>query len=393
MTSFTGYRPQTPAKILNNSYNSPLLWAVFGTNSITSLFNAFGTSGSYFPSLLQSVTLPSNLTNLTGAGFNNTFLNCTALKSIVGLNSPWGNITTLQNTFGGCTSIERLDLPPTFPNTITTMTSAFSSCFSLKTINFPSVLPTGLTGTALSSLFNSCYSLNSPINITSWPNAITSMDSMFANCYALTNVTLPTYFPTSLTTTATMFSNCRSLLNITLPTAWSPVQTTTQNMFASCYGLIKAILPTTGSNTLVTNTSMFQSCTNIRYIENTSVLGSPISATTMSNIIVSGAGGWVTGSLSFGARLSQIVVAGAGVNSMTQISGIRLTNTGSLYAGTSPQINISYCSLETGSLVDVFNDLPTLASKTINITGCSGAATLTAGQRAIATGKGWTITG
>jgi hypothetical protein len=49
--------------------------------------------------------------------------------------------------------------------------------------------------------------------------------------------------------------------------------------------------------------------------------------------------------------------------------------------------------LGTGSLVDVFNDLPTLTGKTINITGASGAASLTAGQRAIATGKGWTITG
>jgi len=45
------------------------------------------------------------------------------------------------------------------------------------------------------------------------------------------------------------------------------------------------------------------------------------------------------------------------------------------------------------ALVQVFNDLPTITAKTINITGASGAAALTAPERAIATGKGWTITG
>ena len=45
------------------------------------------------------------------------------------------------------------------------------------------------------------------------------------------------------------------------------------------------------------------------------------------------------------------------------------------------------------ALVQVFNDLPTLVGKTINITANPGAALLTAGERAIATGKGWTIIG
>jgi hypothetical protein len=35
----------------------------------------------------------------------------------------------------------------------------------------------------------------------------------------------------------------------------------------------------------------------------------------------------------------------------------------------------------------------TTASKTINITGATGAAGLTAGDRLIITSKGWTITG
>ena len=79
---------------------------------------------------------------------------------------------------------------------------------------------------------------------------------------------------------------------------------------------------------------------------------------------------------------------------IAKLNSLRLRNNGTgQYAGTSPQINISYTSLGQAALVQVFNDLPTVTSKTINITGASGAAALTAPERAIATGKGWTITG
>ena len=45
-------------------------------------------------------------------------------------------------------------------------------------------------------------------------------------------------------------------------------------------------------------------------------------------------------------------------------------------------------------LVEIFNNLGTASgAQTIVITNCLGAAALTAPERAIATGKGWTITG
>ena len=102
---------------------------------------------------------------------------------------------------------------------------------------------------------------------------------------------------------------------------------------------------------------------------------------------------YYTGSITIPAKLTRFAWNGGGATSKNVITEINLTHTGSLYTAASPQINISYTNLETGSLVTVFNNLPTLVGKTINITGASGASTLTGGQRAIATGKGWTITG
>ena len=49
---------------------------------------------------------------------------------------------------------------------------------------------------------------------------------------------------------------------------------------------------------------------------------------------------------------------------------------------------IDSLEIQVNNFVDLFNDLPTLVSKTINITGCIGASALTAGERLIATNKG-----
>jgi hypothetical protein len=49
--------------------------------------------------------------------------------------------------------------------------------------------------------------------------------------------------------------------------------------------------------------------------------------------------------------------------------------------------------LSRDELVKIFGNLKTVSGKTIEITGSAGAAALTPEDRAIATGKGWTITG
>ncbi|NLX15017.1 MAG: hypothetical protein GXY44_15390 [Phycisphaerales bacterium] len=58
-------------------------------------------------------------------------------------------------------------------------------------------------------------------------------------------------------------------------------------------------------------------------------------------------------------------------------------------------LNISFadCLIHRDELVEIFNNLKTVSGQTITITNNPGAASLTAAERAIATDKGWTITG
>ncbi len=55
-------------------------------------------------------------------------------------------------------------------------------------------------------------------------------------------------------------------------------------------------------------------------------------------------------------------------------------------------INIQYNSLSVAALVALFESLPTVTAKTLQIGGSTAALALTAEQLAIATAKGWTVT-
>jgi hypothetical protein len=96
-------------------------------------------------------------------------------------------------------------------------------------------------------------------------------------------------------------------------------------------------------------------------------------------------------SLSFNCPFSQLAVNGSFNSRFNKLNSLRLLNTSiGQWVGSSPQINVSYCDLGIAALDQLFTDLTTVTSKTINITGCTGAAGCT---RSIATAKGWTVTG
>ena len=73
-----------------------------------------------------------------------------------------------------------------------------------------------------------------------------------------------------------------------------------------------------------------------------------------------------------------------------------LENTPSLAAAPLANVketfSVASCSLSREALVELFNGLASVSGKTITITGNHGVADLTADDRAIATGKGWTVT-
>jgi len=97
----------------------------------------------------------------------------------------------------------------------------------------------------------------------------------------------------------------------------------------------------------------------------------------------------ISGIITISSLITKISIRGLSLSVLNKCTGLRLTNAGSLFAGTSPQIDISHTSLDAASISLLFGDLPTLTGKTIRITGATGAADTS--NDAIATAKGWTI--
>jgi len=180
-----------------------------------------------------------------------------------------------------------------------------------------------------------------------------------------------------------MFAYCSSLLSIVLPTSWGSVSNT-QGMFAYCSSLSSIVLPTSwGSVTTVL--SMFNGCYSLKTITGLDYLGHQSLATNGTDLLKDCQ--YLQGTLTVAAFLSKIGIYGTSAY-LLQCTGIRLTNAKSTFGGTSPQVNVSYTSLDATALNTLFGDLPTLTGKTITIKGCPGAATC---DTSIATAKGWTV--
>lgn len=236
---------------------------------------------------------------------------------------------------------------------ITSMAGAFQYCLLLQTATMVA-LP---LCTNLSLAFKDCPALQSFGNISA--STCTTVESMFQGDSALKSVgdiNLP-----ACTTLVGFFYTCISLL--TVGTIYAPL----------CASI----------------SAMFFGCRNIISIGSTADVGTSAAAVDASNYCVY---------LLYpnmialeGCRLSKVRASGESIL-RTGVTGLTF-HASSLFGGTSPQIDVTYSMMNRTALVALFNLLPTLVGKTINITGALGTADLTAGDRAIATGKGWTITG
>jgi hypothetical protein len=341
--------------------------------SLSSVTSAFTSSG------IQEVNLPNTSVPIT---VNNTFTTCNTISSVT-IPDTW-TITTMANTFSGCNALHTVNLPANSQNSLGSMDSTFNNCVSLKNVT----LPTSLTGvTTLSSTFNNCPNLTS-VTFPSTLNLCTTMGSTFSGCSALSSVTLPTSM-SACTAFSTTFQNCISLTSITMP-ATVNVTNSFLNLFSGCSALRTVTLPTTQTTGLTTISSMFNNCFSLTTINNTANLGNNSTGST-TYILGSGNDGMDSlTTLSFNTKFSSINISGTAAIP-TALTSFRLLNNGSgQYAGISPQINVSNTSLGTAALDQLFTDLPTVTSRTINITGTPGAATCT---RSIATAKGWSVTG
>lgn len=368
---------------------------------------------------LQEVSLPSNTPSLSS--FASTFTDCANLQNITLPTTVGASALPFTSTFSGTTGltdvvipssyllgscvnmflnsrVRSITLPNNVQNSLSSMATFASGCNNLEEV----VLPTQMgTCTSFNATFQNCFRLKSVTLPTALPQ-VNTMSSCFLTNRNLESITFPTSMP-ALSTNGfnSTFSGCTSLKNVVLPATISSAYTTFSSAFTQCWSLETVTLPTTQTTSLVVGAflNMFNNCPSLKTVINMDKLGNNAvgSTTYMTGTGMFGttpSGRILLEGADFSCKFSSFAITGTAGEPLTQFTSLRLRNSGTgQYAGTAPQIDIKYTGLGQAALVQVFNDLPTVTGKTIDITGAAGAAALTAGERAIATGKGWTIIG
>ena len=171
---------------------------------------------------------------------------------------------------------------------------------------------------------------------------------MFSSCGRLT--TVPLFDTSSVTTMSSMFTGCKNLT--TVPLFDTSSVTNMSGMFSYCSNLTTVPLFDTSSVTTMTN--MFFRCVSLTTVP----LFDTSSVTNMNNMF-------------------------NGCNKLTNLGGFK--NLG-------VAINLSASILITEeSMVNVFNNLATVTTSQTLTLGSTNLAKLTDEEKAIATGKGWTL--
>ena len=323
-----------------------ILSCVFNAINITTLANAFykATSPIVSCGLLESFNVKELLLSCLTTSY--MFFNCYSLQSVN--ISSMESVTTTSYMFFSCHKLQNIDISSMV--SVITVSSMFSNCYSLQNIDISSMVSV----TNASSMFSNCRNLQS-VNISSMVSVIDT-SSMFSNCYNLLNIDISSMV--SVTNASSMFNSCYNLLNIDISSMVSV--TNASSMFNSCYNLSSLITTNFALNSSsIIATTMFDYCEQLTSIN-------------LSN-----------------AKVSKLGLKGTS-GKLNKVATLIFHASSTFSDATAPQLDLQYTALTAAQLDTIFTSLPTVTSKTVNITGSTGAATCT---RTIATGKGWTVTG
>lgn len=253
-------------------------------------------------------------------------------------------ITALSSGFANLTSLERVAGDGLIGASCTTLASCFSFCPVLRS------LPAGSnTSNVLgwNGCFNGCSALET---MPAWDTSKGNLFStMFQDCASLKTIPFLVTGGNGATTFTSMFSGCSSLK--TVPLIDTHLATGLSSMFRDCLSLITIPLLDTSAN--LNFSSMFSGCLSLQAVP--------------------------------------LLNTAAGTNFATMFQTCPSLTVGAL-SGTRFAISYTLCRLSAAELDNIYTNLGAASggAQTITVTTNPGVATDTP---AIATAKGWTVTG
>lgn len=262
-----------------------------------------------------------------------------------------GAITSMSAMFQNCNSLQSLIFPDGSLQAVTTISNAFNACVSLASINFPAGALAAVT--LMNSAFSTCPRLRRITFPAGSLALVTSATGCFTSCGALKTIDWPAGAWAAVTTIANAFQNCFSLQELSFPAGALAVLTSLDSAFAVCSSLRKIVFPAGSLSLLTTLNAAFSSAVGLEEIV------FPTGALALVTI--------TTNAFNACAALKRI-----------QNCAIPVTFT------------VATATLAGAQLDEIYTALPVAVAKTITVTTNHGTPDDTP---AIATGKGWTVTG
>lgn len=225
----------------------------------------------------------------------------------------------------------------------------FEGLSYLQNLVFPAGSLTGLTSFSVKD----CRALRTVVFPSGSLAALTSLQNSFRDCQSLQAVTFPTGSLANVTNMEACFSGCQALRAVTFPSGALAACTTIREAFRFCPSLQSIVFPDLG--TLVANglQDTFSGCNSLVSI------------------------GFPTGSM---GSLTTLSSPFGGCNVLRSIVNCEIP----------VSFSVQDCMLDATALDAIYTALPTVVGQTITVTGNIG---ISGDNPAIATGKGWTVTG
>lgn len=275
--------------------------------------------------------------NLEVPAFSGLFRGC---SSLTGFTLPPNKPFSCREMFNGCTSLTTI--PEMDTSYVNDMYCMFQNCKSLSTI--PPMDTSQVT--TMEDMFMYCGSFSNMPSIDT--SRVTNMRGMFASCSSLT--TIPPIDTSKVIDMGSMFANCSNLT--TVPPMDTSQVTDMGAMFDWCQSLVTISEMDTSQVTYMGY--MFNQCPKLTTVPpmNTSKV------TEMENMF-------------------------RDCSSLTDLGG---------FIGLKANLDLSSCPLTHDSIMNVINKAADVTASPATLTlGSTNLAKLSDEEKAIATGKGWTL--
>ena len=355
---------------------------LFNTAAVTTMSSMFSSCPS-----LQTVPL-FNTAAVTV--ISSMFSSCSSLQTVPLFNTA--AVTTMSSMFSSCSSLQTVPLFNTAA--VINMNSMFGACTSLQTVPLFNTAAV----TDMSSMFGACSSLQTvPLFNTA---AVTNMSSMFSGCTSLQ--TVPLFNTAAVTNMTGMFSTCISLQ--TVPLFNTATVTNMSGMFSTCTALFGVpafncsgvVIPSQTGFGSTMSSCVRNQATNIFYsfsITNQSLSASALNEiyTNLPTVQPQGTAVTFQGTADTVTLSSHGYTNGRTVRFTTIVTTTGISTATDYYVRNSTLNTFQLSTTPTGAIINLVNDgTGTLTGQTITVTGNWGTAT---DNPAIATAKGWTVTG